>query len=221
MRNSRTRLLLAYWARLPRGTSGVPQRADVSPRGIKRMLPFVFLADAPGSEATMIRLAGTGLCERYGRELRDHNLQAMWTPKDRIAVRGLISNVLKERRPGLATFLGESLERRQITGEMLLLPLADETGAVTKLLGSVFAVEPTARFGRRPIVHQHLIDTDLLEAPYDLDVTETPAEVTVGMTPPDALVTEAPDHDTAIRRKGHLRLVVSRTHDGEECQAAM
>ncbi len=191
MRNTKTRRLLDYW-RTIKGTGAAPARRAVNPRDLRGVLPYIFLADAVSPDVTAFRLAGTGLCERYGRELRDHNLQTMWTPSDRVSLRGLIARVLREPAPGLAAFRAETIDRRAVAGEMLLLPLLDQDGAPTKLLGSVFATESTASIGDRPLVHQRLEGTSLL------DIIAEPAPEPEHPAPP------------ALRRKGHLSLVVSQ-----------
>ncbi len=196
MRNAKTRLVLDYWTHL-RGARRLPARRDVDPRGLRSVLPFVFLADAPSADATPIRLAGTGLCERYGRELRGHNLQALWRPGDRPAVRDVIAHVLATPAPALARFHAETIERIEVAGELLLLPLSDESGAVTKLMGCAFATESTARLGSRPLISQRLDGVDY-------DMTQWRGD------PSPAAPAVAPA--TEIRRKGHLALVVSQDH---------
>jgi hypothetical protein len=194
MRNAKTKQVSDYWLDL-RGNKNVPARADINPKALRQVLPFIFLADIMSPDVTAFRLAGTGLCERYGRELRDHNLQTMWRPADRVAIRGLIVNAVKQTTPGLATFRAETIDRRSVACEMLLLPLLDQKNNITKLLGCTFATESTTHLGNRALVYQRLETTKLIlsDGTYDADVT-------------------APDQtqEAAIREKGHLRLVVSQ-----------
>ncbi len=199
MRNTKTKRVLDYWISLKTGRP-VPLRADIHPRDLKGVLPYIFLADCIDPETTIFRLAGTGLCERYGRELRDHNLQAMWPLTDRPTVRHLIERVRSEPAPGILLFRAETIDRRSVSGEILLLPLADQNGTVNKLLGCAFATESTAWLGHRPLVHQKLLETRLLVGGARPEVIAAPA----------APVHEPAAPQPATAKRSHLRLVVSQ-----------
>ncbi len=180
MQNTKTKTVYDYWTGL-KGDRPAPARRDVSPRGLRATLPFVFIAERLEPDLTVFRLAGTGLCERYGRELRDHSIEAIWSHADRPAVRELIDRVLTKPAPGLIAFRAETVDRRGITGEMLLLPLSDDqtppdhqyhegfasgmhTGQTCrKLLGCAFATQSTASLGQRPLVHQTVVSARLLQ----------------------------------------------------------
>ena len=89
---------------------------------------------------------------------------------------------------------------------MLLLPLRDKKGAVSKLLGCTFATEPTAHLGNRALVYQRLEQTKLLIIG-DAVKEELPAAVNGDIPLQDCLT-------PPIREKGHLRLVVSQDLPG-------
>ena len=69
MKHKNSHLLVGYWSRLRNGRD-VPDQTDVDPRAIKRMLSQLFILDAINPGRPMYRLAGTGLCERFGMELK-------------------------------------------------------------------------------------------------------------------------------------------------------
>ncbi len=212
MRNTKTTRVYDYWLAL-KGTRQAPARQDVSPRDLKGLLPFVFLAERMDADVTVFRLAGTGLCERYGRELRDHNLDALWSPGDRPAFRRFVDRVLETPAPGLAAFRAETVDRRSVSGEMLLLPLSDRDGGLTRLMGCAFATQSLNWLGQRPLVHQYLEGTRLIGdagAPH-----ERPGLLAaVGQ---DAASEDTPIATGVVRQRGHLKLVVS--HDTPPAQA--
>ncbi len=190
MRNSKTKRVYDYWLKL-KGPRCAPERRDIAPRSLRGMLPFIFIAERMGPGLSVFRLAGTGLCERYGRELRDHNLDALWSPADRPALRRFVDDVLDIPAPGLVTFRAETIDRRSVSGEMLFLPLCDEEGTVSRLLGCAFATQSTSWLGQRPLVHQFMETASLISSATEL-----------AMAPPQP----APP---AVRQHKHLRLVVS------------
>ncbi|MGF1454845.1 MAG: PAS domain-containing protein [Alphaproteobacteria bacterium] len=221
MRNTKTKRVFDYWLAL-KGTRPVPFRRDVSPRDLKGLLPFVFLAERVDAQMTVFRLAGTGLCERYGRELRDHNLEALWSAGDRPAFRRFVERILTTPAPGLASFRAETVDCRSVCGEMLLLPLAnssradpgraergdspDQDAPLTRLLGCAFATQSTSWLGQRPLVHHYLEGTRMIEQPGLCLETTAPLKQATAGGPAEAGAQTAP-----MRQRGHLKLVVS--HD--------
>ncbi len=219
MRNVKTKRVFDYWTSLRDGRPA-PHRRDVSPRDLKGLLPFVFLAERMGPGLTVFRLAGTGLCERYGRELRDHNLDALWSAPDRPTLRHFIDRVLETPAPGLAVFRAETIDRRTVSGEMLLLPLSDGEGpgTMTRLLGCAFATQSTSWLGQRPLVHQFLEGTRLLATPGEthLNAAVGTAPLANGVEAGEPPIAAPPGWRTAsedlpvVRQRKHLRLVVSQ-----------
>src|SRR5215510_9383889 len=69
MKHRNNHFAVGYWSLIRRGRPA-PDQADVDPKALKRLLPFVFLLDARHS-TFVYRLAGTTLCERYDRGLPD------------------------------------------------------------------------------------------------------------------------------------------------------
>lgn len=239
MRNSKTKRVYDYWMQI-KGSRPAPSRSDISPRALKGTLPFLFIAERAETDVTVFRLAGTGLCERYGRELRDHGLESVWSVADRPRVRLLIDTVLDMPAPALAQFRAETVDCRAVDGEMLLLPIADETGQLNRILGCAFATESTAWLGRRPLVHQSLTSARFLHDAQSEDQKHQPDPVFPaamdaslpdsedvpfkGALPPLPAATWSPAGapaaaraakaapgaaGTVLRRRSHLRLVVS------------
>jgi hypothetical protein len=68
MKHKNSHLLVGYWSRLRKGRA-VPMQGEIDPRAIKRFLSYVFILDCENPARPIYRLAGTGLCERFGFEL--------------------------------------------------------------------------------------------------------------------------------------------------------
>lgn len=163
MRHKHSEMMLSYWAGL-RGTRGqAPRREDLSPRAFKRALPDVFLIERMDRHTFAFRLAGTRVCTIYGRELRDHNFISLWPATDQNAVKAVMERALKTATPAVFTAIVETLDRRQAEAEILLMPLADENGQVTRLLGSFVTVEALPAFSDFRIAVQALRRAALIE----------------------------------------------------------
>src|SRR5262249_16782613 len=98
MKHRNSHFAVGYWSRIRHGRA-VPDQADVDPKILKRLLPFVFLLDARAEGGFVYRLAGTTLCERYGGELRGKPYLAHWDPDSRARLGALLRQALEEKLP--------------------------------------------------------------------------------------------------------------------------
>ncbi|HEX4861649.1 MAG TPA: PAS domain-containing protein, partial [Rhizomicrobium sp.] len=98
MKHKNSHLLVGYWSRLRKGRD-VPDQTDIDPRAIKRMLSHVVILDAINPARPIYRLAGTGLCERFGMELKGTGFLANWEGQSGIALGSLLKQALKARKP--------------------------------------------------------------------------------------------------------------------------
>ncbi len=163
MRHKHSEMMLSYWAGLRGARGQAPRREDVSPRAFKRALPDVFLIERMDRHTFAFRLAGTRVCAIYGRELRDHNFISLWPATDQNAVKAVIERALKTATPAVFTAIVETLDRRQAEAEILLMPLADDNGQVTRLLGSFVTVDALPAFSDFRIAVQALKRAALIE----------------------------------------------------------
>lgn len=69
--------IYAYWDEL-RGKSAAPRREDIEPSKLKTHLGDLFILTDKGEETPFFRLAGTRLCDLFGRELRDRPFSELW-----------------------------------------------------------------------------------------------------------------------------------------------
>src|SRR5271166_5506422 len=60
--------LIGHWSRI-RGSDLVPLKRPIDPSEMRSTLPLITLADVSRPDAPAIRLAGTGLRQRYGKEI--------------------------------------------------------------------------------------------------------------------------------------------------------
>src|SRR6202012_5590854 len=88
MKHKNSHLLVGYWSRLRRGRA-VPDQTDIDPRQLKRMLSQVFILDVENAARPIYRLAGTGLCERFGFELKGTGFLAHWEAQSAQALSSL------------------------------------------------------------------------------------------------------------------------------------
>lgn len=186
-----TQELLKYWDGLRRDRT-TPCRQDVQPQHIKRLLPNIFMLERFDEDHLVFRLAGTRLCERYGREFRAHNFLSLWRGADRFRMRDFLDQVIKRPSPGLIKCRAETLDRITIDAEMLVLPMMDSQGAITRILGSACSLTNSDLLRHRKLVNQWILDLSFISGDYEFESFDnrTPRPTRMG--------------------KPHLKLVVSR-----------
>lgn len=155
MRHRQTQLLLDYWRRL-RGAQLAPQKTAIAPRDIKGHLAFTFLLRREGADRFTFVLAGTGLCDLFGRELRDSSFVHLWADTSRDAAGTALVRVAHLAVPTVAQVTAETADERPLTGEMLLLPFASERGETNYVLGYFQSLEPLSRLHGRKLVRMRM-----------------------------------------------------------------
>lgn len=150
MKQTTSKLLYQYWNSLRRGRLA-PRRFEIEPARIAPLLPETFIVECAGFLSFRFRLAGTRICEQFGRELRGTDFLDLWTGEDRDSIAGFLRAAVGDGAVGIVHFEGRARNRRKVAFEMLLLPLVHTGNTVNRLLGSVSALENPYWLGANPI----------------------------------------------------------------------
>ena len=150
MKHPSARALLAYWDRLRKGRAA-PERAEIDPAEIGRLLGDVFLLENSENPRHAVRLAGTRLCALIGHELRGRGFGALFAAEDRATLFGLMEAVADGQIPAVASLLGETDGGRSVDLEMLLLPLRHRGRTHARMLGSIVPLEVPYWTGTEPL----------------------------------------------------------------------
>lgn len=181
----------AYWESLRRGEA-LPLRRAVDPRGLVGVLDRVFLADRIGRGIGQIRIAGSGLAEFAGLDVRGLPLSCLFGAESR----GLLADTLEQvfAGPAIAEIdLGsDRAPGGGIVARLLLLPLDDDTGG-RLVLGVMGFADKSPKRCKLQILSRR--EEALALPPAPVHVPEPIPEP----APVQAIV--------PIRRKGHLSLV--------------
>ncbi len=128
-----------YWEALRNGRL-VPDRADVSPRGIDRALEYSFVLERVAPGIARFRLAGMHLCDVLGMEVRGMPLTAFLTTPSRPAMTDAIESLFRDPAMVEATLTAEpGYGVTPFPARMLLLPLRSDLGDVNRALGCFVA----------------------------------------------------------------------------------
>ena len=162
MKHKNSHLLVGYWSRLRRGR-GVPDQGEIDPRAIKRLLSYVFILDCENPVRPVYRLAGTGLCERFGYELKGTSFLAHWEAQSGLSLASLLSQALKASQPLCLTSIAATADNGMAEMESVLTPVSLNGGTPTRFFGLVQVLsDPKPLLGRH-IAYQRLIGSQLVQ----------------------------------------------------------
>lgn len=153
MKHFLTRLLFRYWCSLSKDGE-LPSRRQVEPRLIKPVLPYTFILQRFDADHIVFRLAGTEICHLFGREFRDQNFLHLWQGREQRALRSLIQQMFEDDRAAVVNFVAETMDRAQYPGEIILLPMLDEDGQPSRILGAAIPLGSTSGLAGRKFVNQ-------------------------------------------------------------------
>jgi hypothetical protein len=149
MKHPLTRELYDYWNGR-RGHEAMPERSDIDPAAIRRILADSFVLAVEPGQSPRFRVAGTKICELFARELRGEDFIALWGREAARQIRDFVSLVTGE---GIGIHAGATMEAGDelvCPLELLILPLSLHGKGGQRMLGSLVTLEQPFWLGIRP-----------------------------------------------------------------------
>ncbi|WP_050526306.1 PAS domain-containing protein [Pseudorhodobacter aquimaris] len=141
--------LAAYWEALRDGDS-IPQRTQISPRGIEGALSSTFLIERVAPSVARFRIAGLDFAEFMGMEVRGLPFSAIFGPAARQDVADRLASVFEDpARLTMDLAAERGIGRPALSARMLVLPLLDTRGRIAMALGCMAIEGKTGRSPRR------------------------------------------------------------------------
>lgn len=150
MKQPTTQVLYRYWNEL-RGGRLAPARFEIEPTRLASVLSETFILERRAADEFIFRLAGTRICEQFGRELRGENFIEFAVDD----LGGIASGLRAAATQGAV--LHSEIEATTSDGrlavfEAIVLPLVHPANEVTRYLGSLSAIDPPLWLGAQPLV---------------------------------------------------------------------
>ncbi len=161
MKHAATRELYDYWQRL-RGSRPAPDRTEIEPSDMRRILGDTFILEADRRDGYAFRLAGTRVCALFGRELKGRDFLDFFQGKDREAIATLLAAVSQDAAAAVFGFEGRSAHDRTLPCEVLLLPIRQKGEGFTRVLGSLAPMSDPYWIGIHPLMTQKLSSLRLI-----------------------------------------------------------
>lgn len=138
MIHDQTADLQQYWDRL-RGRRAAPERNDLDPGELRRLLPDLFILDFDADRQPNIRLAGTRLCALFGRELASEPFCDLFRGMERLEMLRIAQQVAAEEAPIAAGVVAHARDGARLPHELVLLPLRHRGMRLQRMLGMLCA----------------------------------------------------------------------------------
>lgn len=225
-----------YWNSLPK-TGGLPRRRDVDPSALTGVLEHCFVLERVAPGMARFRVAGRAIGEVLGMEPRGLPLSTAFKTTSRGALAAYLESVFSgPNRVELSLESPRKIGQPRLQGKILMLPLLDEAGQVTRAIGVLVMSGQRGSGGRQLRITQEASPRvePIITAPATLRAIERrplePAawDVTMSTEAGPTCHDSKPVTDhlprqgsadvshvttvtnvTVLRQRGHLRLVVS------------
>jgi hypothetical protein len=194
MKHETSIALHAYWQSC-RGRTGVPAN-EIRALQLAPILPSLFLVDLDAGAGFRFQFCGASVARRYGRDLSNESFLALWSAEDAESLRRHARSMAMGSTGLVCGMMGETVGGGFTSFEMLLLPLAGESGNAGAI-GSMVRVgghEEMNRIRAR-IVSQTLRSIRFLQAS------------AAGAAGPEAGPKQAGSTPVVLRRRPHLTVL--------------
>jgi hypothetical protein len=148
MKHPLSRELYDYWNERRDGRVA-PERRDIDPASIKRILGDSFVLSVESGRDPTFRVAGTRICALFGRELRGEGFVGLW--HDEAQIRELVALVAEEEIGVLAGARTEAPDEPRCHFELLVLPLSHRGRGGRRMLGSLVPIDRPYWLGIWPV----------------------------------------------------------------------
>ncbi len=197
MRHKNSKTIFTYWNNL-RGDRPAPDRREIEPSDIRNVLGDTFILEMdPTYRSVSFRLAGTRLCNAYGRELKGLGFLALWDETDNMAIFNAIRQVHERSRPCAISSVARTDNDRFTDYEIMLLPLQNGDASAKRILGTASPFTKELWHGAEPLVCNRMKSARFL----DSELEKKAPPMFKGLTQ------HSPTPHQHARQIGHLKVI--------------
>lgn len=153
--------LYTYWNAVRAGRLA-PRRLEIEPASIAPILADTFMLERAADGGFQFRLAGTRVCELYGRELRGLDFLSDFQGADRTTVEREVASLCDRGAVVKLATHATADARHALDIETILLPLVHAGETVSRVLGASIPAARPEWLGHLPLQRQKLIHHELV-----------------------------------------------------------
>jgi hypothetical protein len=139
-----------HWRELRTGSEHLPRREDLDTARIAGTLPHAFILERAAPGVARLRIAGRSVAALLGSEPKGLPLSVLFTPGARSGLQHWLERCFAG--PALVDLFVEASQgalRQPLRGRLLLMPMLDTEGKVTRALGGLLMDGVPRRSGLR------------------------------------------------------------------------
>ena len=134
MKHPSNRKFYAYWDQ-KRGSARAPERSEIEPAALRELLGDIFVLSYDAAAGYPFRVAGTRVCALLGRDLKDRSFSALFGPRERREIEGVIAVVAEKMLAAVAGITATAEDGSDAHLELLLLPFNARAHSPISLTG--------------------------------------------------------------------------------------
>ncbi len=147
-----SRSLFSYWEKA-RGERSAPDRRDIDLKQIRDVVRWLCILERePVRQSYRWRLAGTGICRIFGRELTGDSVFRNWDRFEQQMLSGLLDQVIGTLQPSVSRIRALTRSGEQLGLELTALPMRPERGLVPHIFGALVPFREPDWLGADPLV---------------------------------------------------------------------
>ena len=149
-----SRSFFRHWEAV-RGERPMPARPDIDLAALAPILPWLCILERdPRRRVYTWRLAGTGVCRLWGKELTGREMLAGWDGFERETMTRLLDSVSATHQPCAARFRARSFGGEELGIEMMAVPVlaCRPAGDEVQVLAALAPFRDPHWLGRDPLV---------------------------------------------------------------------
>lgn len=136
MRLQTTIDIFDYWNAL-RGGQDAPLKSQIEPGAVPHLLSSLFILETDARRHIRFRLAGTKICDLFGRDLRGERFSALWANGQHEDIEKTAEGAMDHAIPTLFNATGYSTAGHHAAFEIIMMPLRTSEGGCDRLLGAI------------------------------------------------------------------------------------
>lgn len=161
MQQRSSHILYNYWNEV-RGDRFAPRRFDIEPAQLGPVLSETFILECDNTQNAQFRLAGTRICDSFGREFRGNSFLDLFQLGDRDTLIEHLGTLRVQGAVVVAEAEAIVPDRGSVRFEIVVLPLVHTGTSINRMLGAITAIDPPVWLGTERLPALNILRYELI-----------------------------------------------------------
>ena len=152
----KSRILFRFWESV-RGEMAAARKQDLDLKKVANILPYLCILERDRHQPSYKwRLAGTGICQLWGKELTGSSVLQDWPDFEKQAMASGFDMVVATLQPSVARFKAVTEMGSEVGVEFVSFPIQDSITGAVQILGAAVPFRNPVWLGTQRLVHFEL-----------------------------------------------------------------